>query len=183
MSMTSCPECSSKVSTEALACPSCGYPIARKELIQKASSTLKRVFSSGETPAPQTGLRYLIAPEKADYLISKVQKGWVPSSLTRINGIGFHVGSVKPIVIVDGKAVGIAMLSFTVLFLPLIPVGWRLVEQAGGSYRFLGKVSTEECSSAFGNGYGTSAYLKELCLGLLSIACIIGITFAFISLR
>ncbi|MGV8897877.1 MAG: hypothetical protein ACOH2B_01355 [Burkholderiaceae bacterium] len=88
-----------------------------------------------------------------------------PFSLIRFQGIGGHMGSVVPVLSVDGRMIGVSLLSFTFLFLPIIPLSWHMVEDCGDSYRFLGKLSSSVCNDAFGSGFAGKAYFKEAIKG------------------
>jgi hypothetical protein len=57
MALINCPECGKSVSSEAPACPACGYPIAQKQAQTQAASP-----TSGQLPAAQTKILAEIRP-------------------------------------------------------------------------------------------------------------------------
>jgi uncharacterized membrane protein YdbT with pleckstrin-like domain len=57
MALINCPECGKQVSTEAQACPACGYPIAAKQAQPQAAPP-----ASGPLPASQTEVLAEVRP-------------------------------------------------------------------------------------------------------------------------
>ena len=49
MALVTCPECAAKISDKALACPSCGYPLAQKGRSAWPSVILALFADQGET--------------------------------------------------------------------------------------------------------------------------------------
>jgi hypothetical protein len=94
-------------------------------------------------------------------------------SLRRFNGIGGHMGKVTPVLFMGGRPIGISCHYFTFLFLPLIPLGWYIVDDWGGSYRFHGKINSSVCNEVFGEDFVTNFHIKEIGRGLLVLAALI----------
>jgi hypothetical protein len=57
MALINCPECGKQVSTEAQACPACGYPIAEKQTPMPAAPP-----AGGSLPADQTQVLAEVRP-------------------------------------------------------------------------------------------------------------------------
>jgi hypothetical protein len=112
-------------STSAKPCPACGYPIARREFVRKASSTIKHIFQRREIPLPQLGTVRLISPEVTNTLTTGMVNVGAPFSLARINGCGQGMAGFIPALMVDGKIIGLSMPSFY-LFYPNYSVGLAL---------------------------------------------------------
>lgn len=171
MALITCNECTSTVSSSASACPNCGYPVARNELLNRASKKIKELFSK---EGPEIGASYLIDPDNAEYLFSAMTPTEkAPASLRRINGIGCCMGRVTPVAYSRGKTIGVSRLYITILFIPIIPLGHHVVEDWGGAYGFLGKVKGSVCNEVFGNGFVLRNYLRDFSKGLLIIMALL----------
>ncbi|WP_175735510.1 zinc-ribbon domain-containing protein [Burkholderia ambifaria] len=162
MALINCPECGHEVSTSAKACPVCGFPVARKELFKKAATSIKHVFQRRQLPPAQPGTVHLIDAATTHELTGGMAKTRGPFNLYRINGCGMGMAGFLPVVMVDGRVIGLSLSSVCFLFIPLIPCAWYMVERNGNRYTFYGRVPLRVCSSVFGSGFIWKSYLIEI---------------------
>ena len=113
------------VSSSAVGCPHCGYPLLRKKVARTIGAKLRQLFTSIPTESETDAV--LIDPAKVELLFSRMLPAAPHWSLTRINGIGFNMGKLKQVAYVGGKLVGVSRSYFTILFIPIIPIRWHVV--------------------------------------------------------
>ena len=171
MALIDCPECGVQVSASAAACPACGYPVARKRAIGAVLDGAKRMLA--KPPPVQPGQHFLIEPEKAASLTQAMSRTSAPLSLMRINGCGLYMAGFTPFLAVDGRVIGVSLLTFSVVFVPLLPIGLRIVSRDGNEYSFYGKVSAKACSEAFGTGFFWKTYLRSAIKAISVVAVVI----------
>ena len=178
MALTTCEECKGQVSSSATACPHCGYPILRKKVLKEVRSISRNVVQSVQAIEDQAVGGTPIDANKLQLIFAKMKKPSAPWTLTRVNGIGLHLGKVRRIAKIDGKIIGVGRLYFTVLFIPILALGWHVVQVLDeesnifglkhGSYVFIGKIDRATYAEVFGSGTGQSALAGEVVRGTWS---------------
>lgn len=180
MALTVCDECDGQISSSATTCPHCGYPILRKRLAGEVKAASRSALSAlrGLPPKYASGL----SDDKLHLLVTRMGKPSPPWSLTRINGCGLHLGKPIPVARDEGHLIAVARLYFTLLFIPLVPLGWHvvrvldessnLVGQRLGSYQFIGRLDGATCSELFGGKVGARGVFSEFARGTWTIIVI-----------
>jgi|GEM_PF-2017426 len=134
MALVECPECKKFISDQAPACPSCGLPSARKPSTPKKSSP----------PA---------SPPPVDLaeVLKYVDRSQTPGNCRTVNGLGITMGGFIPL---SGYPnIGFIKRYFSVMFLPLIPMGtYLVVDWDGFSGKFVGKMSDEHVGKFISQG-------------------------------
>lgn len=158
MALVECTECGRQVSSSATGCPHCGYPVLRKRVTEGIKAASRTAFSAVRR-APVNALPNL-PDDKQQLLFSRMGRPRPPWTLTRVNGCGLRLGRLMPVARVDGHLIAVARLYVTVLFLPLIPLGWHVVRELEemtngigmrlGSYQFIGRIDAATCATVFG---------------------------------
>ena len=107
MALTKCPECGNEVSTAAISCPKCGYPIANLSSTPKISAASSSINAMPiDEPFPQLPtlmdvgkqLSLFSVPEITDaYFVSEMNAtNYIPEGKVNIaprtNGISIHSG-------------------------------------------------------------------------------------------
>lgn len=140
MSLVQCKECSHAVSSNALTCPKCGFPVAGARLVELAKNApgaIKKIF---EAP-PDECLVSEKALEELDSLLLPVSKA---PKLGSILGLGTLMGAVIPLFIYEGVVYGLAPKVELVFGYPVYVSGWFFVSKDIGAYTFYGKVQESD---------------------------------------
>jgi len=85
---------------------------------------------------------------------ANLMKDHAPTFLRTVNTIGCRMYGFHPVVRVgDERVLGLSLHAFCVLFVPLLPLAWYLVETPDyQSYRFHGRVPWAAVKQVLGNG-------------------------------
>lgn len=147
MPLIACAECQAPVSPEAITCPACGFPLARKRAISgivKLVIKLTSIAGFRSEPAPAVE-----GPEYRSYVPAKalevLQENFTATSkgprLGGLFGIGTFAGGMVPIFAENGRLYGLVPRVETVLGVRIWTSAWYLVERAkNGEHLFIGRV-------------------------------------------
>lgn len=140
MALIICKECEVQVSDQAIACPSCGFPVAKSE--RERTQTEK---------AQKLEQQQIEDHEKLQkFVLRNLNKSNSPFSLRTVNGAGFRMYGFYPLITHEGKTLGLSVHGFCFFFIPLIPCGLYLIDHLGTSYKFYGSVPLIESLNVLG---------------------------------
>jgi ribosomal protein L40E len=148
MALIDCAECNGQLSGSATSCPHCGYPVLRKRVAEGLKAASRTALSAVRRTSVDA--KPDLPDDKQQLLFSRMDRPRPPWTLVRVNGCGLRLGKVMPVTRMDGYLIAVARLYFTVLFIPLVPLGWHVVREMDGmtngigmklgSYQFIGRI-------------------------------------------
>lgn len=129
-----CPECTKDISSKSAFCPHCGLPLPK--LKENVSSTLNSVSSKLSSLHSSESVRI-------DDVLKYVDFNKKPRSSYRINGSGTTFGGYMRL---PGYSnIGFIKKYFSLLWIPLIPLGTYLVKNwDGSSGSFVGGIDPQD---------------------------------------
>lgn len=168
MTLIACPECAKQISTSATTCPSCGYPLARKQLTSTLATNVKRAI---EIPAPISPL----CVEEINRLIDGMQPLKKAPSLRRFNGLGYCPGTLVHLYSKEGLHYGLLQINETLLFLPVIKGRWYIVQYMGtSSFKFFGEVPKAVVATVEGSANLRQAHRQQWVKGWVELSIVVG---------
>lgn len=180
MALVECGECKAAISSSAITCPSCSYPVAAQRIVQVARGAGSRLvnLATGVPAAEVDGA--LIDSKDLEDIFQKMKPAKRPPTLWRVNGIGLHMGSPLPVLRIDGKLVAVSSMFVTVFYVPVAMLGWHVVAIVGAAYSaighayrdmiFMGRIDGSTVRRIFGSGVLWTSWFREICSGAWMIA-------------